>query len=38
MNPPKLVFVSAHVATSIAALGAAALAHSTSRAASPSSD
>ena len=37
MNPPKLVLVSAHDASSIAALGAAALAHSTSIAASPSS-
>jgi hypothetical protein len=36
MNPPKLL-VSAHEASSIAALGAAALAHSTSMAASPSS-
>jgi hypothetical protein len=37
MNPPKFVLVSAHDASSIAALGAAALAHSTSIAASPSS-
>jgi hypothetical protein len=37
IKPPKLVLVSAHDASSIAALGAAALAHSTSIAASPSS-
>src|SRR5208282_2347426 len=36
MKPPKLL-VSAHEASSIAALGAAALAHSTSMVASPSS-
>src|SRR5271163_4027634 len=37
INPPKFVLVSLHDASSIAALGAAALAHSTSIAASPSS-
>ena len=37
MKPPKFVLVSAQEARMIAALGAAALAHSTSTAASPSS-
>src|SRR5580704_9639764 len=37
MKPPKLVLVSAHAARTIAALGADAVAHSTSTAASPSS-
>src|ERR1035437_1992028 len=37
IKPPKLVFVSAQVATTIAAPGADALAHSMSTAASPSS-
>src|SRR6516162_3615920 len=37
IKPPKLVLVSAHDATTMAAFGAAALDHSTSTSASPSS-
>src|ERR1700756_846316 len=36
IKPPKVVDVSAHVAITMAALGAAAVAHSASRMASPS--
>ena len=38
INPPKFVFVSAHAATMIVALGAAAVAHSASAIASLSAE